>query len=131
VSRKPLHNEVNIVEDADKINIHVLKKPVTRRLALRLLSVDNQPRYTMPVENFIVLVKALLNYDQALDGAIAVTAEHMIRGASRREREAKKSWVLRREPPSDTTSSTSRVSMKYTRWRLPLHAQSSQCSEDL
>ena len=91
MSRKPPHNEVNIVEDTDKINVHVFRKPVTRRLALRLLSVDSQPRYTMPVRNFIVLVKAPLNYDQALEGAIAVTAEHVIREAARREREAKKS----------------------------------------
>jgi len=68
VSRKPPHNEVNIVEDTDKINVHVFRKPVTRRLTLRLLSVDSQPRYTMPVRNFIVLVKAPLNYDQALEG---------------------------------------------------------------
>jgi len=54
------------------------------------MDVNSQPKYTMPVENYVVFVKGRLGYEEALSNIVEKTCYSIVEEMAWREREAKK-----------------------------------------
>ena len=83
-------------EEVYEANIYVFKKPVSPGLVPTLMDVNSQPKYTMPVENYIAFVKGRLSYEEALNNITEKTCYSIVRDTALRERDAKKPRRKRR-----------------------------------
>ena len=85
-------------EEVYEANVYVFKKPVSPRLVPMLMNVNSQPKYTMPVENYIAFVKGRLSYEEALNNITEKTCYSIVEDIALRERDAKKPRRKTRNP---------------------------------
>ena len=95
----------NIVnEEVYEPNVYAFVKPVTPRLISTLMDVESWPKYTMPVENCIILIKAKPSSEEVLEEMAEETSYNVVKRIMWMERESKKpekkrSWGIKTRNP--------------------------------